>query len=325
MNKKVINLVILLVALGGLIAAYFIFFSEQKDSSLSDEETQFAVQDTGAIQRISFETVVRDTVKKTLVLERRGDYWSVNERYTAEQAQVDNMLTTLARLTPVAVLTEGGKQTSLKRLKTNHTQVEIKGKEGVMKRFKIGPTNKDQTGNVMLLEGAKNPAVIAREGMVGYVSIYFTTDLNRWRSKILFNEPPQGIQSVSVKYPASPEASFTLARGQEGDWNLGEGLVTDTAKVGRYLGHFMRPVAFESFAYEVYPQMVDSLQGQSPDIEFSFTNQLGLEKTVSLYQRGPVAQNYFGWVNGEGELLTIQKFVIDSFLVPVDYFVPRPL
>ena len=325
MNKKILNLVILAVALGGLIAAYFIFFSEDKGTSLSDEESQFAVQDTGAIQKITFEKVVRDTVKSTLNLERRGNHWSLNGQYVADQAQVSNMLTTLSRLTPVAVLTEQGKQTSLQRLKTNHTQVEVRGAEGVMKRFKIGPTNKDQTGNVMLLEGAKNPAVIAREGMVGYVSIYFTTDQIRWRDKTLINEHPDGLASVEARYTNSPNLNFRISRAQGGNWDLAEGLQADSSKVNRYLGNFMRPAYFESFAMQVYPQMVDSLKGQQPDIQLSYTNQLGLERTISMFIRGPEANNYFGWVEGEEELLTIQKYVIDSFLVPVDYFVPGPL
>jgi hypothetical protein len=325
MNKKIRNLIILVVALGGLLTAYFVLFSGEKDGSMSDEETKFAVEDTAAIQKITFEKVVRDTVKSTLTLTRRGTHWQVNDQYVADPSQVENMLTTLHRLTPVAVLTDKGKQTSLQRLKTNHTQVEVRGAEGVMKRFKIGPTNKDQTGNVMLLEGAKNPAVIAREGMVGYVSIYFTTTLNRWRSRTLINEHPDGLASVRATYTYNPDMSFELTRGENDTWVLAEGLEANPERVARYLGNFMKPAAFESFAEQVYPQMVDSLEGKTPDIQLSYTNQLGLEKTVSLFIRGPKANNYFGWVEGEKELLTIQKYVIDSFLVPVDYFVPGPL
>lgn len=325
MNKKIRNLIILVGALAGLIVVYFVFFSQESGTSLSDEETQFAVTDTAAIQKISLEKVVRDTISKTLTLERRADHWLVNERHIADMAQVDNLLTTLARLTPVAVLTDQGKQTSLKRLKTSHTQVELRGPEGVMKRFKIGPTNKDQTGNVMLLEGAKDPAVIAREGMVGYVSIYFTTNEIRWRSRTLINEHPDGLASVEANYTMNPAMNFKLSRAENGKWDLAEGIQADSNKVGRYLGHFLQPAAFESFAADVYPQMVDSLKGQQPDIQLSYSNQLGLKKTVSLFIRGPEANNYFGWVEGEGELLTVQKYVIDSFLVPVDYFVPGPL
>ena len=62
--------------------------------------------------------------------------------HNADQFQIDSLFTTLVRLTPVAVLTDAGKKTSMERLKVNHTQVEIRGKDGIIKRFKVGPTNK---------------------------------------------------------------------------------------------------------------------------------------------------------------------------------------
>ena len=326
MNKKIVNLVILVVLLAGVIIAYFAFFSNPKDSSITDDETRFAVKDTAAIQKISLTKMVRDEVREEIVLERKQGIWRVNDSYLADQPQVDNLLTTLSRLTVQAVLTEEGKKNTLTRLRTNHTQVIVSGAEGEMKKFKIGSTNKDQTGNIMLLEGAKNPAVISREGLLGYVSIYFTTTLNRWRDKTLFSERPENLARISVNYQGDPGHSFSLSRDEnQGGWNLQEGVQPDSARVVNYLQKFLRPVDFESFAYETYPQMPDSLRAYPPDVQLQLRNQLGLETTVSLYDRGEIANNYFGYLEGRDELLTIQKFVIDSFLVPVDYFVPGPL
>lgn len=316
-------LVLVLVALGVI---YWVGFRNPGSGSMSAEETSFAISDTAAIQSVTYEKVVRDEVKSTLELKREADGWMVNGQYPADQFQVSNLLTTFARLTPVSVLTDAGKKTSLDRLKTNHTQVEIRGKDGILKRYKVGPTNKDQTGNIMLLEGAEEPAVISREGTQGYVAIYFSTAMDQWRSRVLIGEKPEQIVNWQLKYKAAPDRSVDLIRDENSNnWRLREGAEPDAQRVEQYFSMLNQPVHFESFAYEVYPQMPDSLRSRGADIQLSWANKTGQQTTISLFERGNDANNYFGWVEGKEELLTVQKYVIDTFLVPVDYFVPGPL
>ena len=58
-------------------------------------------------------------------------------------------------------------------------------------------------------------------------------------------------------------------------------------------------------------------------MRFELTFNEGQKRELLLYVRPDNANNYFGWIEGEDELITVQQFVFGPFLVEKTYFVEK--
>jgi hypothetical protein len=157
----------------------------------------------------------------------------------------------------------------------------------------------------------------------GYVSIQYSTDLDTWREKLLFNARAEELKVVSLTFGADSLAPLSWVMHREtaqAAWKV-DGVETDVSKAAEaYLGNFSGKVFAEGFADKAYPGLEDSLQHRKPDFMFMIETLDGTHRGIVLFSRPENVNNYFGWVEGEGEFYTIQRFVFDKYLVPVDYF-----
>ena len=321
-GRNILLLIIAIVLLGGV---YFIFLNNRDhSSSYSDKDKAFAIADTGSITSIELEKFVKRKSKRKLKLKRTGDHWTMNSEYDVQKDKIDNLLITIRHLEVKEAISDAGKESALELLNDDYTQVKIYSAGALLKSYKVGIANKDQTGNVMLLDGARNPFIMARAGMNGYVSIHYTTFEDNWKSMTLFHADPQVLKTIIVQYkdPEKAAKSFSLNRTDtESSWILNEGASPDSLIMANYMKSFEKPVNFESWARKTYPELEDSLKTRAPDITMSWETFDNQSCTIELFERPDNPSNYFGWRTDKRELLTIQEFVMRNFLVPVDYFI----
>lgn len=319
---------ILLVLFAALAGTYF-FFVSGGNSSFDPAETEFAVRDTAAIYKVTLEKKVKGENQGSLTLERKKGYWMVNGRFTALHSKVNNFLETLYSIHVKDAMKGKTQESALRVLKENHTVVTIMDVKGnVMRRYLVGATNNQQTANILLLDGADNAYMVSRPGMEGYVSIQYSVNPMNWREKLLFNMPGEELSSVALSY-VDARRSFSLSRPAPGKpWELKnkEGLpIADfkPARAGEYMALFVGRVYaadFAEVAEEGDSRLFDSLNTAPTIARLDLRTFSGATTSLRLYMKDDRGKNYFGLVDDQRDVFIVQPFVIDKFLVPVEFF-----
>ncbi|GAB4419047.1 MAG: hypothetical protein OHK0039_31090 [Bacteroidia bacterium] len=311
------------------MAAYLLFFRGQWGSSYTASETRFAIADTAAIARVVLTQTVQGEARTRIQLDRQpdGDTWLLDGQYPAFRPRVAQLLKALHLVQVRERLYDQGLVSAERILRTMHTRIEVYDHDGrLMQDIYMGTPTKDAKGTLMQRAEARTPYIVELPGLQGYVNASFPLEQVVWRENLLFRARRDQLAMVSVSY-ADAARSFVLTRDTTtGAWLLG-GAETppDSARLAGYLDRFTGAVYAETFATDRYPGMIDKLRTRQPDIVFSVATQQGALRRIVLFTRDDNPNNLFGWVEGSDELLTIQHFVFDKYLVDRAYFLEIPL
>ncbi|WNJ21229.1 DUF4340 domain-containing protein [Pontibacter sp. G13] len=316
------NIWILLLVLVVGLAAYFTFFHGQSGTSFSQAEVNFALEDTASVQEIILTSVENGTPEKRQKLTRIGaDSWTLNDSMHAFAPKVRQMLKTLHLIHVTEHLNEAAQASAEELLLRYHIRIEVKSSDGSEKTYFMGPQAPQGNGTIMKLKGASKPYLVSIPGWVGYINPSFNMSETNLRENLLFRTPSQKLASIQWSYPKSGKESQTLIReGQSDTWMLNGTPVADTAALNAFLAKFDQPVFAESFADPQYPGKRAYLADREADYIFTVKTLEGDQREITLYERTDNPSNMFGWVNGKDELLTIQHFVFDPFLVEAAEF-----
>ena len=300
-----------------LLGGYFLFVYDQDQTSLPAREVAFAVADTGAVHRIVLTRMVEGEATARVQLDRQPEGWTLDQRYPAFLPRVRQMLKALHGLHVQEVLYDQGVVTAGRLLDAVHTRIELYDERGKpLKTLLLGTQTKDARGTLMQLVGASKPYIVELPGLQGYVNAYFPLETSIWRENLLFVADSARVQELAISY-ADPAASFVLRRSAPGAaWRFtGREDRPDSSRVAAYFAAYTGRVYAESFASETYPGLFDRLQTQTPDITFTVSYFGGDSRRIVLFDRTDNPNGFFGWVEGADELLTIQHFVFDKYLV----------
>jgi hypothetical protein len=310
-----------------LALLYFVLFYDRDQSSLRPAEIDFAIEDTARIQAIRLTRLVKGSPTAEVSLQRQADQsWQLNGKYPALQLKVNQLMKVLHLMQLKEVLQGEGIESANKILRTLHTRVEVSDQSGIFKTYLVGTETKDGTGTLMKLASAELPYIVEMPGLQGYLNASFPVDTAIWRENLLFPAQLERISSISISYPEFAQ-SLTLSRSsQQGSWQLlGSERPLDSLRLNAYLSLFQGKIYAETFASEFYPRKKAQLETEAPDILFEVGYFSGETRRIPLFTREDNLNNYFGWVEGKTDLLTIQRFVIDRFLRKRSDFLPPNL
>ncbi|MCS7073513.1 MAG: DUF4340 domain-containing protein [Bacteroidia bacterium] len=318
-NKQTLLLIAILLLFAALY--YFTVFNKKK-STIDESEIAFAVSDTSSIIKIQMVRYFKDQKQGEVVLERKTNSgWVVNGVSPAHPEQLRMLLLTISRITAREPVPPQAKKNVLSNIKGNYVHVKIISSTGNEKAYLVGGSSIDGKGTYMLLEGADNPYIVYLPSFEGYLTVRYSTNPKDWIENILLNASETEIKSVQIDYPGK-DSSFVIEKINQ-RWVLNGNYQPDTFVTKAYFSNFGKIYA-ESYADETYPGMRDSLLRRTPDITFTVTKQNGEKRKIVLFLRTDNANSFFGWVEGENKLLTIQHFVFDKFLVKKSFFYQKP-
>jgi hypothetical protein len=204
MGKTLIYVAVLAILGFGV---YYLLFRESEGGMYQEKDAYFTVRDTAAIGKI----FMVDNEGNSVLLERKANDWTVNKRYAAMPVQVINVLTCLYKQTALTPVAERDYNTVIRLLSTQATKVEVYNREGKqLSVFYVGGQGPDFHGSYMLREGAKQPYLVEVPGFAGYLSPRFSTDINDWRSRLVFALPADSIRSIIVDYYDEPMSSYEV-------------------------------------------------------------------------------------------------------------------
>lgn len=319
--KNTLILVGVLLAFG---AAYFLFvYNRDTSTSLNTGESAFAIQDTAIVGKVKLRRINKGKETESYEIRRGPDGWKDGDGFPLFQPRINGFLGTVAQLYVRDPIQDKGQQSALTILKRSHTEVtffDLSGKQ--IKKYYVGPPNSPQTANIMLLEGADNSYLVSKPGFTGYISIYFVAEPGTWREKMLFNVKAENLADLKIDY--LKEGGFHISRpSKDAGWKLEDGQDIDKKVSDIYLEPFKGKIYAESFADENFAGAMDTLKTKAPDVRLSYRTFSGEARTLVMYIRSENPNGYFGWMEDTKVFYTIQRSVIDKFLVPKDYFLQK--
>lgn len=210
---KIKTLLIVIVALAGVYAAFTFLDVNQKESTLDTNALQI---DTALISQISFNPEMINRAELSLV--RQEGQWKVSQdgaTFTADAASVARLLQDLSRLKIDRVVGKDANTWEKFELGENQvTPVNISYTKGKSLTFYLGGFNFDQqTQQAMTyirMEGDERSYLV-----YGYLLGHFNRDAASYRNRMICLTDFEQINKINFTYPA--DSSFTLSKNN-GIW-----------------------------------------------------------------------------------------------------------
>jgi hypothetical protein len=353
MNRKILIIIIIILAITGIILTI-----TQITSTLSENETNFAIADTASVTKIFMADMDGNSV---LLEKQQTGHWMVNQKHIAQKDMVLQFLRTLMYVTvrgPVAI---AARDNVIRHMASHAVKVEIFQKkylidfwgirmfqrEKLTKTFYVGDNTQEKSGTYMKMEKSENPYIVYIPGFKGFLHTRFSTNEHEWRDHTVFNLFMKDIDKVSMLYPSEPEKSFIIENPDNRNFKLfsiEEGAYVsnyDTINLINYLSGFY-DARFEEMVVDPAKAIRDSLIQLEPFQILTVTPKTGEDISLITYLKPnqltqeEMEARYFeisdypwdrermwAFINDETELVTIQYFVFGRILKPIQAFFPN--
>lgn len=334
MQKK--NLILIIILGISLLVLAIIYFSDnrkqQKDRVLRD----FAVEDTATINKI----FLVDMNKNSIMLERQENYWTVNKIYKARKDFVEVLLETIKRIEIKSPVPKAKIPKVLRDISSEGIKVEIYQNDKKVKTYYVGSSDENTIGTYMILENSDVPFCLYIPSFSGFLSIRYTTKIDEWRERIIFNYKVQDIAKISVSYPENPTESFIINSYGNNKYDLCDIKGTkindafDTLKIKEYITR-MKFLGFETYVDKnIKQERLDSVINEPIISKFTIEDREGKTKTLKTYRRKNVSEsfdddgniyewdidNLYGIIENDSEIIILQYYIIDPLSIKKSNF-----
>jgi hypothetical protein len=326
---------------------------QNNSTTLQEKESGFAIADTSVVSKI----FIADKQEHSVLLERKGNTWLLNEKYTANPKMLEIILGTMHRIKVKAPVSNSSHNNVVSRMATIGIKVEVyemgyrinlfdKIKlfrhERLAKVFYVGDATQDNRGTYMLMEGAERPYVVYLPSLRGFISTRFSPLEDDWKSHVVFNNKLIDIQSLAISFGDTPENSFKIdvidARGNykltalQNNRTIGN---YDTLKVLNLLTSFA-DLRYETRLNNLFaPERIDSIVASPFLYEITVSDRKKGENRVRMFKRNAVPDGladgegglipvdhdrFFALINDGEDFVLMQYFVFDKVLKPLSYY-----
>jgi len=169
-----------------------------------------------------------DRKGNTTTLTRKGENWTYNGRYPANDNVLKNLLEAIGQIEMQFIPANAAVSGIVKNLASEGILVELYDTRGKkVKGYYIGRATPDERGTYAIMEGAEQPYVVHLPGWVGNLRFRFNLLGDEWRSRRLLEEDIEQLTLVSVEYPTQRNESFVLERRGEEEFMISPYYETD--------------------------------------------------------------------------------------------------
>ncbi|MFP4471789.1 MAG: hypothetical protein ACLFPE_13990 [Bacteroidales bacterium] len=349
--KKNVWGTIVLVAILAVVAVVLV--TENRKGTLSDDISEFAIDDTASVTKI----FMADMRGNEVLLEKVGPgKWTLNDTLGARIEGVELLLKTMQGLEIHSPVSKSSYNNVITRLATNSTKVEIYQvvprinifgselfpREKLTKTYFVGHATPDNLGTFMLMEGAEVPFVVDLPGFRGFVAARFSPQYLDWRDHAVFRVPPEQLRSITLEFPGNPEESFRIEKtgsNQVKLIQLQSGKAIEGYDAGRLVEfvNTYKDIRFEAVLDKIDIVLRDSIVDSQPTHIITVTDTSGVSKTVKTFRRPNTAGQYdlegnllpwdtnrlYALLPENNELVMIQYFVFDPATRPLSYIMGR--
>ena len=352
MKKKNYILIVIVAIL--LVIAGILIGNNRYLSSLRGEAYDFTVYDTASITKLFF----ADKSGHSVLLQRDGNSWLINNEYKANMNMVNEMLYTLNRMRIKMPVSIKQSDNIVARMSSTNTKVEVyqivprinlfnKVKmffhETRSKVFYIGDVTQDNQGTYVLKEGGDKVYVAHLPGLRGTLSPRFTANPIDWRDHRIFADNMDDIAAVKLEINGDPHNSYIINQLGRAQFTMtrldGEPVEYSDNKVLALMMEF-KDVRFEAFLDDIEPARRDSIVNSPFQQRLTITTKDGKDISVTTYRlmansdvfdysdedlekfEGMIKDpdHQYALLSEGNEFVLIQKFVFGKLLKPADYY-----
>lgn len=301
--KKITVTALSVLLLSGI--AYWIITNNNQSGSIRKELYDFAVEDTGSINKI----YMVNTAGKQLILEKQNPgEWQVNGKFKARGDAMKNLLVCMKEMAVRSPVAKSAIENVSKELATSSTKVEIYQNSKLSKAYYVGGDTQDGLGTFMLLtdpetgENSSLPFIMFIPGFNGFLSIRYFIDEDLWRDRSVFAFYPDQIASISVAYTHLLDSSFTISLTNSNAISLADGKGNnipnfDTLKTKQYLNYYSN-IQYESLKNDLPAEVKDSILAKGAVHTITLKDRTGKTHVVQTFSK-PVEPNSVDPVTGK--------------------------
>ncbi len=227
-----------------------------------------------------------------LTLEKVDGKWVVRDgsaTYPADTNSVNQLLFwAMPKLQVKCPVPDAAKENVIKDITLNGTKVIFSNGDLEQHTIFVGFATPTQDATYMYYPGTERPCEITVPGFIGYLTPYFNTNIQVWRSVFLVDVNSQEITSLKVTYPTAPEQSFQITQkqnqiqllnGKQAPIPANRSLIAGYLELSKTLAR----EAGEPAAINRKSNQMKSVIAQTPVaiFEYEFTTQP--KKTITIY------------------------------------------
>jgi hypothetical protein len=213
MSKKFIKPIA--IAIVALVAFFFLWRNMNLTSSW--KPNLFALQNPNKITKFTF--TPNNSKQPPLSFEKINNVWYVfnnNVKYVADSASIHLLIQwAMPRLKIKLPTSDNEKKSVTRNLTLNGVKATFFEGNDPVHTIYVGGSTQSNEATYMYYPETERPCVVEIPGFQGYLTPYFNTDIQVWRSVFLFSENPNNIKLLTVTYPSEKNRSFTIQ--QSGD------------------------------------------------------------------------------------------------------------
>lgn len=202
----------LLIALGSVIVFAILWKNQNQSSPWSSDLFRLKQADNITAILLSSNDATKGYVK--FVKNEKG--WSVTDgdrTYSADTQSLNDLLFwAMPRLHLKNPVPDAAKENITRELAQNGTKAVFYTGDKAVHTIYVGSPTPTQESTYMYAPDTERPCVIEIPGFTGYLTPYFHTDIQQWRSVYLIDVEASEIKSLAVEYPNSPENSFIITQ-----------------------------------------------------------------------------------------------------------------
>jgi hypothetical protein len=314
MNQKIKNIT-LMVILGVLVTCSVILGVTKKTGSTAIENAgMFSIQDTARIDKITMQSG-----DETMVLQKTGGTWQLNDRYKAEQNIVRVLLAILKDAQVVRKVPKTQAEELAGEVKAKGVLVEISG-DGKMLRSFYAAGNDNKTVSYMMATGESQPMIVNIPGYESYVAGIFEIPQNDWRDRTILTTNWRTLQKLDMQYRQFPEYDFTI-QFKFNFLNVDGIDRLDTARMMDYIEQFNFLQA-DRFLDRGQNEKYDSLLRTPETVSLSISDiNAANSRTLLFYPLIPDDAMMLGYVKEDDQMVLFQAGRIQSWFTIRDEFV----
>ncbi len=172
----------------------------------------FALQNASSVDRMVF-TPNNEKVKPIEFVRINGDWFikSNKELILADSANISMLLNwAMPRLKIKMPVSDQQKKHVVDAMAKDATKATFYINNQPVHTIYVGGSTQDNMSTFMFYPDSDRPCIVEIPGFQGYLTPYFMTDPNIWKSPLLVHSETQEIQQLNVFYPHQVQNSFSI-------------------------------------------------------------------------------------------------------------------
>jgi Domain of unknown function (DUF4340) len=335
------------ILIGVLILAVVIYFIFRKDlnqtSDLSSKD--FAIPADTKINKFFYAANDKSKGYLTFTRNDKGEWWVENgkNRFKADTNSINDLLQyVLPKMQIQSPVNDAALDHVNRQMALNGVKAQFYVGSELIKTFYVGDQTADDLGTYMYLPGSERPCVVKIPGHNGYLTPFFNTDIQNWRSLDMMNIPASDIDKVSVVWAENPGSGFTITKNGDEPFMQNQNGNKIMANKNRMLAYLDMLTGITREAGGVAginkTAAKDSILATSPFFSISVTKTNGQRVKLNLYRMKVSSETYspetrdgslkvyevetyWGSMEGSGELWVMQDAVLKNRMKRLSDFI----